>query len=487
MALQRGGGSSTFGSGAIGGSLIMDNSTIRKDSLLSLYHGVGSFGRQESGWALQWQRGDLISESRVYYGYLENDFPYALDGETFHQEHAAVERWGFSQRFNVQAGQHQLFSEAAYATNDRQIQPSFFSSSRDRLHTKNLRLVLGDNWSVGRAKHHLSMGFTLDETVFNKNDKTAARQWVGNYHYRFLVSTRIDARVGLMALSGRAESENFSGQPTREEFHLFTSWNWQPTDRWWLSLNLREVIFDNAAVFVPSLGSEWQPFARNEHWTLRSQISRGYRVPTFNDLYWVPGGNPDLLPETSLHMEGGLDFRTAPWEVSITGFGSRVTDWIQWMPREGVWQPFNIREVNVVGWEANVQHQWSPGARWNMESQLEYSFTRSRDVSEPSEHQLPYVPRHSLYGSIRLQHKRSSLTLNGNYTSERFANLSNTPQSRVDGFALLDISLAQDFLFAGIAVNGRFTARNIMDTDYQNILNLAMPGRNYFIEFNLKY
>ena len=35
-------------------------------------------------------------------------------------------------------------------------------------------------------------------------------------------------------------------------------------------------------------------------------MARSYRAPTLNERYWVPGGNPALLPEAGWGSEAGL-------------------------------------------------------------------------------------------------------------------------------------------------------------------------------------
>ena len=56
--------------------------------------------------------------------------------------------------------------------------------------------------------------------------------------------------------------------------------------------------------------------------TIRAQVARGYRVPTLNDRYWIPGGNPDVVPEDAIHFEGGAELdeeRLDSWHYTIDG------------------------------------------------------------------------------------------------------------------------------------------------------------------------
>ncbi len=71
---------------------------------------------------------------------------------------------------------------------------------------------------------------------------------------------------------------------------------------------------------------------------------KNIRYPTFNDLYWSPGGNPDLEPEsaTTLGIKTG-------WEsehqihAALNAIHIRYRDLIKWSPdSDGLWRPRNI-------------------------------------------------------------------------------------------------------------------------------------------------
>ncbi|MEO1253359.1 MAG: TonB-dependent receptor plug domain-containing protein, partial [Bacteroidota bacterium] len=88
ITIQYGGGSSLFGSGAIGGSVIIDNSVMRKDSLLTLYNAYGSFGQYDGGLKFQYEISDRLTiESKGFLSKIENNFPLEGGGR---QPHAGV-------------------------------------------------------------------------------------------------------------------------------------------------------------------------------------------------------------------------------------------------------------------------------------------------------------------------------------------------------------------------------------------------------------
>ncbi|MEO4961616.1 TonB-dependent receptor, partial [Bacteroides thetaiotaomicron] len=78
----------------------------------------------------------------------------------------------------------------------------------------------------------------------------------------------------------------------RVEFSGSVSAKWRPVDRFAASLVLREDMF----------GTEWAPvipaffidgvLSKKGNIVAKASISRNYRFPTLNDLYFLPGGNP---------------------------------------------------------------------------------------------------------------------------------------------------------------------------------------------------
>ncbi len=51
-----------------------------------------------------------------------------------------------------------------------------------------------------------------------------------------------------------------------------------------------------------SAGTEIRPF-REKYYFIRASFSKNSKIPTLNDMYWSPGGNPDLKNETGYSSE----------------------------------------------------------------------------------------------------------------------------------------------------------------------------------------
>src|SRR5690606_22428207 len=147
---------------------------------------------------------------------------------------------------------------------------------------------------------------------------------------------------------------------------LYQSTTFRPDEKLALSLNLRQLIYSGTfAPFTPNLGMDWSFWkAESQSLLLKTSLGKGYKVPTLNDRYWDPGGNPDLLPEESINGEVGLHWLKNglfSWDQSLTFYRMQVDNWIIWLPQGSVWSPENIRDVQNQGIEYQGKADWKLG------------------------------------------------------------------------------------------------------------------------------
>ena len=94
----------------------------------------------------------------------------------------------------------------------------------------------------------------------------------------------------------------------RMELSSSLSAKWRPSDRVGVSAVLREELFgDTFSPLIPALFVDGVISERGNIMA-KASLSRNYRFPTLNDLYFLPGGNPDLKPERGWTYDVGLSF-----------------------------------------------------------------------------------------------------------------------------------------------------------------------------------
>jgi vitamin B12 transporter len=215
---------------------------------------------------------------------------------------------------------------------------------------------------------------------------------------------------------------------------------------------------------------------------LRGTISRNFRVPAFNDLYWNTGGNRALKPERSLSYAAGAFVRVdaiGEMSLDVNLFHSEVKERIVWMPAAGIiWSPRNIARVKSRGIE--FTWQWHPVAgllRLSVSSAWNEATKRSEDFpGDPTRgKQLIYVPQQTASASATLTLTPFVVYLEHLWTSYRWTTEINN--RFLPSHAVTSASVRYLFDAFGVKCFLKGEAGNIFDTSYQIIALYPMPLR----------
>ncbi len=280
----------------------------------------------------------------------------------------------------------------------------------------------------------------------------------------------------------------------RVELSSSLSAKWQPIDRIGMSVVLREEMF----------GSKWTPLipaffidgilSPKGNIMLKASISRNYRFPTLNDLYFLPGGNPELKSEHGFTYDVGMSFDVGKKDVyaldgSLTWFDSYIDDWIIWLPTtKGFFSPRNVKKVHAYGLEAKANLGLQFAKEWLLDLNGSFSWTPSINEGEkmsPADQsvgkQLPYVPRYSASLTGRLSWNNWAFQYKWCYYSERFTMSSNdyTLTGHLPEYFMSNVSLEKNLFFKPADLQLKLTVNNLFNEDYLSVLSRPMPGINF--------
>ena len=280
----------------------------------------------------------------------------------------------------------------------------------------------------------------------------------------------------------------------RPELSGSASAKWTPTERLGLSVVIREEMF----------GKEWTPIipaffvdgvvSKRGNIVAKASVSRNFRFPSLNDLYFLPGGNPDLKKESGWTYDTGVSFAVGKAGVySLSGsaswFESFIKDWIIWLPTtKGFFSPDNIKDVHAYGVELKADLNVALSKEWQLGLNGTFSWTPSINMGEPRTpadrsvgKQLPYVPEYSSAVTGRLSWRSWSLLYKWCYYSERFTMSSNdiSLTGKLPKYFMSNISLEKilSFRWADISLKG--TINNLFNEEYLSMLSRPMPGINF--------
>ena len=282
----------------------------------------------------------------------------------------------------------------------------------------------------------------------------------------------------------------------RVEFSGSVSAKWRPTDRFAASLVLREDMF----------GTEWAPvipaffvdgvLSKKGNIVAKASVSRNYRFPTLNDLYFLPGGNPDLKSEHGFTYDVGVSFSVGKENVyalsgGVNWFDSHIDDWIIWLPTtKGFFSPRNLKKVHAYGAETNAHLDVMLGKDWKLDMNGTFSWTPSINESEPMSpadqsvgKQLPYVPEFSATATGRLSWRTWSLLYKWCYYSQRYTMSSNdyTLTGYLPPYFMNNVTLEKQLSFRWTDLSLKGSINNLFDEEYLSVLSRPMPGINFEI------
>ena len=214
-----------------------------------------------------------------------------------------------------------------------------------------------------------------------------------------------------------------------------------------------------------SLGLDWPKVAR-----IAATYARGFRAPTFFDLYgptfegYAP--NPALEPERSKSYE--LTLKSDPAAAAqwrLTAFDHRFENLIVYSFAEAT--VLNVANARARGIEAVVEGRW-------LQTRLRAALTAQRPRDEATGKQLQGRARH--YGTFEATRDFGAWTAGVSMLASgaRFDSTSESPASRLGGYAVFDARLRHAF---DKRWSAQLSATNLADRKYESAVGYDAPRR----------
>ena len=224
------------------------------------------------------------------------------------------------------------------------------------------------------------------------------------------------------------------------------------------------------------------------NWHLHAEWNRGFRLPTFADLFYQQyrvRGNPSLRPEKSENREWSIDGLWRNGLIRFSRFHQRIEDLIIW--RMGGFATFSPINSDALLSGEEYEGGWNFPSL-NIETQISYSHLKSVNLSgERTTHgkQLPYRPAHSIKGGMGWRWRNWQVNAGFRRSGERFVTEANTV--RLPGFTLFEASLQHGFVLWGRQQTVKLSGYNLTDARYQVLENAPLPGREWRTSWNVVF
>ena len=456
--------------------------------------GAGSFGTWNPRLGLSYRFSDRMSLSaQLAYDRSKGNFSYG-EGQTRTNADLSQLKAG-ADLFGV-LDKGEWHAKAYYNKAERGIPGSTTYPSDDRQKDENYFLQ-------GSLRKSFNSLYTLNLSAkAARDDMYYHSAWGDNYYkqsefqlnstHRFHLSGILSATLGLSANYDKLSSDSYTASRTS----VFSSAGLTlRTSRIKADLILDYDIWADAgqktrSALSPSFDLRYE---LGRSLSLVGFARRAYRVPVFNELYYVGFGNPELKPEDAFLSDLGLEWHPASrngleYGAKFDLFYNLLKDKIISAPSEedpNIWYPYNVGKVEALGTDLSL-FAGKQGRRWMWRLDAKYSWQNAVDISEGSYNyglQVPYIARHSAVLSAQAGYRSWKARLNWKLRSGRRDSYGELPS-----WNSLDLDLSRGFSFGkrcGMEVV--LSARNLNDCRYEAVRYYPVPGRSFIAGVEFKF
>lgn len=503
ITLQHGSSSTNFGSSAIGGVVMLgngisfttgtgfvDNENVKSSATFE----AGSYGRYFGSVFNTVGNKKFNSRTTAQWLSSNNNFNYIntikLTKPEERQVNSALQQRAFMQDFDFVTGDHSYATlRAWYNYTERQIPPTLTNiDSKAKQLDESIRL-LGEWYLNKKGSFHIRAAYVHDYigysdiyTVSNSKMSTGTLQ----ADHTFWLPHDMYLKVGAEGQFFTADIVEYNGYRTEWRASALAIFRYEPHKRYALMAGYRQILvqgFKTAA--APTFGATYKIISDNL--LAKLSVSRSYRVPTLNERYWVPGGNPDLKPEGGWNYELGMAYngKAKNWVFrgEVTGFVMNINNWLQWQPTNfGYWMPQNLKQVLSRGAEVTGSAEYTKNT-FNIKANVAYALsiaTNQKAYTGPQNivgKDLIYTPRNVASGGVTVGYKGFSLFANVQYTGVRYTSADNI--QLVKAYSLFSARLSKSIKLNYITLDVFVQAYNMANTSYFNLPYRPMPLRNY--------
>lgn len=359
-------------------------------------------------------------------------------------------------------------------------------------------------WMAYDYKRDVGNGIMADMTRSRSTINTIYGQAEGEYYIgkKWLFTASLSAHQHFVTSKDKniirqdGDKAIVGYQKGRIELSGAISAKWKPIERMGISLVLRDEMYGTTFTpIIPALFIDGV-ICQKGNIVAKASVSRNYRFPSLNDLYFLPGGNPDLKNESGWSYDAGVSFSAGKEGVftisgSATWFDSYIHDWIIWLPTtKGFFSPKNIKDVHAYGVEIDGKLDWIFAREWKLDIGATFSWTPSINNGEPVSiadqsvgKQLPYVPEYSSSINGRIAWKGWAFTYKWCYYSERYTMSSNdiSLTGKLPTYFMSNIVLEKNLNFKWADLSLKGAVNNLFNEEYLSVLSRPMPGINFEI------
>lgn len=487
ISVKTGGGSIAYGSGAIGGSVHLDDKVLFNKGLKGeFFSEYGSFNTLNS--SLKWSYGNPHFFVKLNTSLSKSDNEYEVPEKQYINRNGKYYLYNYALSAGYLFSNRQRISVFSLWNTALQHYPVFYDNqTKTKYATNGVKTLLNWESRYGNFYNDLKLAFlregydyysdihgrksngAIGDTWLAKNDFSYKKE--KDFSLNFITEYQYNEATGYA--SGIKNPKRYSGNVS-----------------FLAKKNLSRIISAEMAVrkeFVEGIKSPWlysfgAKIDAAKNYSIKINGSKNFRIPTFNDRYWQPGGNLDLQPESAYQLEMGHHFKSQNFYLSFVPYYHHIENLIQWKPTSaGYWSPFNTKSVRSFGAEiyTGIAFQIRQS---HLKSGVSYAYTHS--VNLENKQSLPYIPKHKITANISLKNKIMEAYIQGIFTGEVYTTEDENKNYRLPSYLVVNTGAGihiMKHLLLGIKI------ANLFDEVYETSSYYPLPLRNYSVYCNINF
>jgi iron complex outermembrane receptor protein len=505
LDLYYGGASMSMGSGGIGGIInLLTGTNWKKETRIDFNPGIGSFERYTGLFSVRTGNINFQTVTKLFYQSAENDFRF-LNQETYAQPawetrtNSQVKHQGIIQELYYRGSRHTLSAKLWYQASDRNLPSSMLTNQTgltEKQFDESIRTIVNFEFRGYSGNY-----FVTGALITNRLDYSNTLASIDSRNLSDMLTFKTGMERNIMNGTcfklvledefNRVKTNNYENRSGRNTSTITASAEHNKGGLVGASFLLRETV-DRNKFLIPDFSAGLQlriPYSDDQLFKLN--ISRNSKIPTMNDLFWVPGGNPDLKNEYAVMYEFSyvIDHKfIAPLKIKseVTIYRNSIKDMIQWRPGiYSFWTADNISNVNTMGLESTILLEYRIN---KITASLKGAYSYTRAVNAGSDNysgkQLMYVPEHQANAGFQLSFRNLYSSWITNLTGKRYISVNNS--DFLSGYSISSVSAGIKLKLQKNLLDINIKADNIFNADYQTIAHYPLPLRSYSLKLLLQ-
>jgi len=487
LDIKAGGGSVIYGSGAIGGSIHLNNSLRFHQSFkTSLFSEAASFGTFNNLLKTSFSNEKLSVKFSGNYTISQND--YEIEEEKYLNQNGKY----FNTNFNISGAYkiapNQQISWISEFFNGTQHYPVFSEFQiKTKYETQNIRSLVSWDWTKTDFQNSLKAAYTEENFQYfgdirkPKTSGGTGKNIILKNDFNYFFSKKWNANIITEFQNNKGEGyasgiENVE----RNSFSAAGLLRYFASEKLKFEAGIKkDLVNETKSPILYSFSGKWNPV---KWYSLGMNVSRNFRYGSFNDLYWEPGGNINLKPETSWQGDLRNQFKINDFVLTLTPYYIDSEDMIRWLPTNlGYWAVFNTKNVKSYGLETQLDYLKKFGKQ-SVKAKIGYSYSKSENAE--TKKQLMYVPLHKAFGKVDYQYDFFRMYVQGIFNGKTYTDSEENTNKILSPYFVFNTGM--DFTVLKKYTLG-FRINNIFNEIYATTEYYFMPKRNYSVNMNINF